>query len=127
MSMLRTLLLNRSRHGERMSPAEERPRRGLSRLWAHLVTAQVLLCIGTGLVSIVMPEGSGLPQCYYDGDGDDAGATSERFADIDAFALSGRPTPLPILTRTLLGLAVAPVSQLNPRRSEPPLLRSPPA
>ena len=110
-----------------MIPTEERTRRRLSRLWAYLVAAQVLLCIGTGLVSIVLPEESGLPPGYYDGDGDDAGATSERFAGIVEFALSGRPTPLPILTRGLLGLAVAPVSQPNPGRSQPPLLRSPPA
>lgn len=110
-----------------MIPVEERTRRCLSRLWAYLVAAQVLLCIGTGLVSIVLPEESGLPPGYYDGDGDDVGATSERFARVLDFTLSGRSSPLPILTRTLLGLAAVPVSQPTPGRSQPPLLRSPPA
>jgi hypothetical protein len=110
-----------------MIPGEERTRRCLSRLWAYFVAAQVLLSIGTGLVSIVLPEQSGLPPSYYDGDGDDAGATSERFAGIVDVALNGRHTPLPIPTRGLLRLAVAPVSQPNPGRSQPPLLRSPPA
>jgi hypothetical protein len=96
-----------------------------SRLWASLVAAQVLLCIGTGLVSVVFPE-EALPPGYYDGDGDDAAATSERFAGIVDLALGAQPSPLPILTPTLLGLAVAPVSRPNPDRSQPPLLRSPP-
>jgi hypothetical protein len=108
-----------------MTLAREPGRHGPSRRWACLVAAQILLCIGVGLASIVFPEESNPPPGYYDGDGDDAVTTPERiFSNV---VLPDQPTQLPILTHVLLGLAVAPVSQSSSSRSQPPLSRSPPA
>jgi hypothetical protein len=109
-----------------MSASKERTR-PRPRFWASLAVAGVLLCIGTHLVSLVLPEDSDLPPGYYDGDGDDAVSTSERFAGIVDLALDNQGSPLPIRTHASLAHAAAPISQPTPDRPQPPLLRSPPA
>jgi hypothetical protein len=86
----------------------------------------VLLCIGAGLVSIVLPEEPTSGAGYYDGDGDDAAATSEGFAGVLGFTLCGRGTLLPALTFTTLVPFLGPVSPPKPGLSHSPLLRSPP-
>jgi hypothetical protein len=97
------------------------------RLWVLLISLQVLLCIVTSLVSLILPEDPSPAPSYYDGDGDDAAATSEGFSSVLDFTLRDHWTPPPTLTFAPLGRWVAPVSQPNPRLSQPPLLRSPPA
>jgi hypothetical protein len=104
-----------------------RSRRTLARLWISLTAVQVLLCIGASLVSLVLPDDPSPAPGYYDGDGDDAAATSEGFNSVLDFTLRDHWTPPPILTFAPLGRSVAPVSQPNPGLSQPPLLRSPPA
>jgi hypothetical protein len=101
--------------------------RSLSRLWACLVAVQILICLGTGLVSIALPEDSNLPAGYYDGDGDDAVTTPERLGSVVDLTLDARAVVLPARMRAALGIVVASVSPPHPGRSQPPLLRSPPA
>ena len=110
-----------------MIPVQGGRHRSLSRLWACLVAVQILICLGTGLVSIVLTDDSNLPAGYYDGDGDDAVTTPERLGGVVDVSLRDHWTPPPILTFAPLGRWVAPVSQPNPALSQPPLLRSPPA
>jgi hypothetical protein len=110
-----------------MIRAGGRPRGGFSRFFAYVVAVQLLLCVGTGLVSIGLTEDPNPSPGYYDGDGDDAATTSEGFVNTIDLALCERWTSPPILPVTLFGRFVAPVSSPNPRRSDPPLLRSPPA
>jgi hypothetical protein len=104
-----------------------RTRGGFCRLFAYVVAAQLLLCVGTGLVSIVLAEDPNPSPGCYDGDGDDAATTSEGFVNTIDLGFCERWTSPPILTVTLFGRFVAPVSPPNPGRSQPPLLRSPPA
>jgi len=103
------------------------PRGGFSRFCAYVVAVQLLLCVGTGLVSIALAEDPNPSPGYYDGDGDDAATTSEGFVNTINLALCERWMSLPILTVTRFGRFVAPVSPPNPSRPQPPLLRSPPA
>jgi len=79
-----------------MIPVLRGPRRRLSRLWACLVTVQILICLGTGLVSIVLPDDSNLPAGYYDGDGDDAVTTPERLGGVVDLTLDARAVVLPV-------------------------------
>src|SRR5262249_61443375 len=93
--------------------------------WRALLVLQLLLCIGVGLVSIVLiddPEPSG----YYDGDGDDvAGAPRTRVATLGDVAVEPGPTLVPIPAQ-----GPAPPSWIPsapPRRSPPAPSRSPPS
>ncbi len=94
--------------------------------WARFVTVTLLLCIGIGLVSIVLPEALE-PSGYYDGDEDDAAATPERSSDLVPRVATARLAFLPALTSAPLALPVSPVSPPAPGRSQPPPFRAPPA
>jgi len=94
--------------------------------WARFVTVTLLLCIGIGLISIVLPEAPE-PSGYYDGDEDDVAATSERSSGLVPRAATARPGFLPAPTSARVALPASPVSPPAPGRSQPPPSRSPPA
>jgi hypothetical protein len=94
--------------------------------WARFVTVTLLLCIGIGLVSLVLPEAPE-PSGYYDGDEDDAAATPERISDHVPRAATGRPAFLPAPTSASVTIVAGGVSPPAPGQSQPPPFRSPPA
>ena len=103
-------------------------RHGAVPVWLGLVAVQVIVCLGIGLVSTLIPDDSSPLAGYYDGDGDDdAVATPERLGGAVDLILDTWSVALPLRTRTFLGLSAASVSPPRPGAREAPLLRSPPA
>ena len=110
-----------------MIPRDGWARLRTPRLWPCLVAIQVLLCLGTGLVSVLLPDDPGLPPGLYDGDDDDAAATPELLDGAVALIVDTTRVRLPAPAQTLLGLVAAAVSPSRPTGPRSPLLRSPPA
>jgi len=92
-----------------------------------VVALQALICLGAGLVSVLLPDDPSLPPGYYDGDDDDAAATPEPLDGAVAFIVDTTGVRLPIQEPVLLGLAAASVTPPRPAATQYPLLRSPPA
>ena len=95
------------------------------RLCPGFLAILLLLCIGAGLVSAVLPDDSD-DYGYYDGDGDDAGAAPERLAVLVDLAVSARGDSAPIRTSVAFEGPADPASRPIALQSPPPLLRSPP-
>ena len=110
-----------------MNRRHRRARRVKARLWLGLVAVQVLVCLGTGFVSALLPDDPSLPPGYYDGDDDDAAATPEPLDGAVALIVDTTGVGLPIQAPALLGLAAASVDPPRPGQTQAPLLRSPPA
>lgn len=96
-----------------------------SRLCPGFLVILLFICIGIGLVSAALPDDPG-NSGYYDGDGDDAAATPERFALLIDVAVSARADTTPVRTPEAFDVPAAPIPTPTARRSQPPLLRSPP-
>jgi len=96
------------------------------RLWLSLIALQVLLCLGTGFVSALLPDDPNLPPGYYDGD-DNAAVTPERLDGAAVPVVDATGGGPPIQPHTFLGLAAPSIGR--PRSAGPPLpfLRAPPA
>jgi hypothetical protein len=97
----------------------------VARLCPGFLTICLLVCIGVGLVSAALPddpEDSG----YYDGDGDDDAATPQRLAILIDVAVSARAGTTPVRTPEAFDVPAPPIPTPTARRSQPPLLRSPP-
>jgi hypothetical protein len=94
--------------------------------WPRALEGMLLLCIGIGLVSLVLPEE---PEAtgYYDGDEDDVAATPERAPLLVPPAATRRLASLPVPAAAVAALRADTPSPPAPGRSQPPLLRSPPA
>src|SRR5262245_33124858 len=110
-----------------MIPRDGWARLRTPRLWPCLVAIQVLLCLGTGLVSALLSDDPVLPPGLYDGDDDDAAATPEQLDGAVALIVDTSGVRLPVPAQALLGLAAASVSPPRPTGAQSPLLRSPPA
>jgi hypothetical protein len=96
------------------------------RLCPGFLAAVLLLGIGVGLVSVTLPDEPG-NSGYYDGDGDDAVAVSERRTMVIDLAVGDGAAILPAWRVEALDVTAAPLGPRTPGRSQPPLLRSPPS
>jgi len=103
-----------------------RSRRTWARRWVWLIAFQILLCIGTCLVSLVLPEEPNPVPGYYDGDEDDAALTSKGLGIVlhSTFRAPGLPPPLLVLAP--VACWGVPASEPNRGPSLPPLPRAPP-
>jgi len=95
--------------------------------WRALLVLQLLLCIGAGLVSVILPDDPE-PSGYYDGDGDDvAAAPRARVATVGDVAIEPGPARLPGPPRSPSVLPLWVPSAPPPRQSPPAPSRSPPS
>jgi hypothetical protein len=92
-----------------------------------VVALQALICLGAGLVSVLLPDDPNLPPGYYDGDDDDPAATPERLDSAVALVVDTTGGRLPIQVPASPDLTAPPVSPPRPAAAQSPLLRSPPA
>jgi hypothetical protein len=91
------------------------------------VALSVLMCLGTGFVSALLPDDPTVPPGFYDGDDDDAAATPEPLDAAVALIVDTTGVRLPGQAPTLFGLAAAAVGPPRPATARSPRLRSPPA
>jgi len=98
-----------------------------SRLWPCLMALQVLLCLGTGLVSALLADDPGLPPGLYDGDDDDAAVTPEPLDGAVALIVDTAGVGYPVRPVALLALAAGSAHRPRSVGIHSPLLRSPPA
>jgi len=92
-----------------------------------VVALQALICLGAGLVSVLLSDDPNLPPGYYDGDDDDVAATPERLDGAVVLVVDTTGGRLPIPVPASPDLTTPPVSPPHPGAVHSPRLRSPPA
>jgi len=95
------------------------------RAWLGSLSLLLLVCLGGGLVSDILPDETSAPG-YYDGDDDDAVLASERMAMLVDLAFGARAADLPERTPEAFESPVEPVTPPIIQQSPLPPVRSPP-